>query len=840
MKRIKAWFLALLVVISLLASLSGCAVIGEETALTMGQWLSMVAESFGLASYNEETPYFTQVGADNSYFSVFQSCAEWGIVEPSEDVGIHTALTYNDVLISLVNAGEFMDENATDKEKVSYAIEHFDSSIRSYWGSRYINLSTAYVLLETAVDQWVNLAYTEKVENIVLSDEVIDYVNEDFTYTLEENVITVDAAAAEGLEDLQPGDVFTLPATDGATASMYRVESVEVVDGQVVIVSDDSFSEDDSLEYIEEIQSQSTEDLDMGNITGIYDENGDPIEYTVNPNVDLLADLGIGGDAGVSLLSASGSDGVSLDNMGFFDELTGTLEFTKKDTKDKNLKWGIQVTIKKSSIAVKISRTKTTASSLYKDVKQETALTIGFSNVNLTKDVDFSWGELKKATAKLNYKTTIGFGVGITKSQDIGVDTEDTGKGAISSAEAISQFKDALSNIDTSWRNSKNDKSNEIYICKLPINLGAGFAVDLIIKGQVTITGEVKLSLTINGASGIEYKNKKIRYINKTTTDTDLAVDAKIEATLAAGAELKFLKLNIVDLYFTIGAGFSVKITAHLIDSEGHRLYSGKADLNGEEAEAFMNTGDWVLTRSELKEYLETQGIEYELDESKEPTVTLGTGFCFDWKLYPIAKLTIGSENSLIFKAGKALKLKIQWEKEFLGEDDALLFGHYDFPGYNPMEIIKNSDSAVGALVQLMGLGAKCTLANEPWPEGTDITGEETESTDETATTGEFEYTGDLKLSAYSIFIEPNEDYYLDISEMPHGYTLDDLEVVLEDGQKIIAYDEAYNKVTGLEEGSTTIVVRTKDKEHMISMAVTVSENAHVYWEPEDDGKIYV
>lgn len=808
MKRIKAWFLAILMAISLLASLSGCAAVQETAAITMGQWLSLVAESFGLETYQEEQPLFAKVTADNNYFSVFQACAEWDIVEPSADVDEDTALTYNDVLISLVNAGEFLSETASDEEKVDYAIEHFDSSIRTYWGDRYIKLSDACVLLDTAVDQWINFTYTERLDNVVFSDEVVNSMDQEIAYTEEDEVVTVENPPEE-LANLKPGDVYTLPAADGEVASINRVSSVEVVDGKIVITNDESFTQDEALEYIQQIQSQSTEELDMDGGTGLYDENGEPIEFTINNDVDLLSELGMDGFDSSSLV-ADGTEGISLEELGFFDNVTGTMEFSVKDPSDENAKFKVQLTVKKSSIALKLSREKKKSSSTYKEVKESTSFSIGFSNVNLTKDVDYSWGKLKKATVKLNYKTTAELGATFEKEQDIGVVAPE--KGAISSAETIRQFKDAIQGMDNSWRNTGKEKSKDIYICKIPVPIAGGFSVNLVIKGRVTFNGEVKITLTINNANGVEFKNNKLRYIKKTTVDVDLIADAKLEATISMGGELMFAKnIKLVDLLLVAGAGISVKVTAHLLDGEGHRLYSAEADLCAEEAEALTDMGGWVLTEEELYLYLIEQGYDLEPESLEEMDYTFAPGICIDGKVYPIGKIVMGSEDSLLGKIIKGLKLKITFEYEFLGEDDSLANLHIDIPG---------------GFQLVFGEEAECRLENKPWPEGTDITGEETEGTESSdeSEVYDYVYSSDLKLASMREFMNVGEVFYLDIEEMPTGYTLDDLEVIVDD-EKIISYDDEFNKLTALKEGTTQVTVRTKDKKYSENMAITVSES---------------
>ena len=272
MKRVKAWFLLLIMVFSMASMFTGCVDAGANSPLSMGQWLTMVADSFGLAGYTEEKPFFEKVPSTSSYFPVFQAVAEWEILEPSAEIDAKTPVKWKDVLISLVNAGEFVDLAASDEEKINYAIEHFDGSIRSYWMKRNIKMVDACALLEKAQNMWVDRRYTEKVEKLTVTDEVVDYLDQKMEYTEDNDVITIDA---DLVADLKPGDVYTLPATNRENASINRVSSIEIVDGKAIITNDPAFTEEEAMEYVEEVVIQDTSEVDLEQIDGMYDENGE-------------------------------------------------------------------------------------------------------------------------------------------------------------------------------------------------------------------------------------------------------------------------------------------------------------------------------------------------------------------------------------------------------------------------------------------------------------------------------------------------------------------------------------------------------------------------------------
>ena len=319
MKRVIAIFLA---IITLISTLSGCAATTSDTALSMGQWVTLIADSFGLQNYIEETPHFSKVSSSESTFSAFQAVAEWNIVEPTDEISASTPVKWNDVLISLVNAGEFLDADATDKEKIDFAIKNFDPSVRTYWGNRYIKLKEAIPLLDTAQEMWANKVFLEKIEKATFTESVTNCIeNEDIDYIANGDVITTDSVE---LKNLQVGDVYTLPAN----ASINRVKAIEYIDGKVVITNDADFTEEEVAEYVQEIKIQETSSPDFTQIAGIYDEFGNPISFEPDNSISADGMSFNNNDYKISTLAYNTQKSEpEIIQLGMFDNAKGSLKF---------------------------------------------------------------------------------------------------------------------------------------------------------------------------------------------------------------------------------------------------------------------------------------------------------------------------------------------------------------------------------------------------------------------------------------------------------------------------------------------------------------------------------
>lgn len=56
----------------------------ESDDITRYEWISLLAEQYGLTEHSEKTPYFEDVDSDNPYFAVVQSAVEWKVLKTGE------------------------------------------------------------------------------------------------------------------------------------------------------------------------------------------------------------------------------------------------------------------------------------------------------------------------------------------------------------------------------------------------------------------------------------------------------------------------------------------------------------------------------------------------------------------------------------------------------------------------------------------------------------------------------------------------------------------------------------------------------------------------------------
>lgn len=824
MKRFISMMLVVIMILTNAIALSGCAT-SEEEALRMGQWLALISDSFGMESYQQEEPYFENVKTDDAAFAYFQMAAEWDILEPSKEVTSDTVVKWNDVLISLVNAGEFLGANATDEEKIDYAIKYFDPSIKEYWGKRNIKLQEAVPLLDIAQELWANKTYSEKIETIAYVDEVKDFSdNTDVSYVFENDVVKVQG---DELASLQPGDVYVLPDNEFNSASINRVKSIEYVDGQVIVTNDETFSQDEALEYVEDIQIQETSEVDFSNIVGIYDEQGNPIYFEESDENAVQSNVIQNGLVATNLGNAQVTEHEGAVQTATFDKVKGKLKIEVGG-------YSAEISITKNDFSVELSKEwKGTTTNRYKEEKTETFVQTTFSNMVLTRDVDYTY-KLNSATLKLDYSASVEGGIRKEREIEIGDYVENKDGSITSTLSAIKkQYKDALTSLTKEVRNSKCD--DDIYICRLSIVEGGIASVDFIVKGKVTASGELKIVVEVDGAQGIQYKNGNLRYIKSTETDVDFVADGKLEVTVGPGIAITVLKKIVLgEITVDLGLGVSMSMTSHLFDAEGHELYSTDVEISADVASLLAN--EQLFTRpEEIKALANELGKDWEYEETAwSAGVPLQLGTCAEWKLYPIVRIVVSPDDNLI---GKLLKgLKVSASCEIMGSKTPILSGHIDFP--NNIANALDSGSLSGGAAALLGVGASCVYKYTGWDElvdkeietetemSTEIEDTQIDSDDTDVEQEETEnvmISDVLTISTIRVFLTPGQSQKLEIVSLPEGYSLDD--VIIEcDNQNIISIDNKSLVVTGKNEaGTVQVIVKTKDGKYKAFCAVTVS-----------------
>ena len=200
-RKIVSLLLAITLMVSLLP-LSGCGDQNDEEAVTRGEWITMLSETFGLDSYTEETPYYSDITNDSNLFSYVQSAAEWDVLsiftddtlEPDEKVTLEEVASTAAISAGCdVSESQFDDKGNFDADaSINYAVQY--GILESDKGlSKKATLEQCEAALSAAQSVYLNTPIEEKV-----------YVAAD------ENVVDLTGLNNELLE--MEGDRITIPS----------------------------------------------------------------------------------------------------------------------------------------------------------------------------------------------------------------------------------------------------------------------------------------------------------------------------------------------------------------------------------------------------------------------------------------------------------------------------------------------------------------------------------------------------------------------------------------------------------------------------------------------------
>lgn len=813
-------FVAILLVIAMLLtgtiSLAGCGATTADTALSMGQWVALIADSFGMQNYFSDTPYFKNINKDNDYFAAFQMAAEWDIIEPSEEIRDTTAVKYKDALVSLVNAGNFMQEDSAEEDKIDYALNNFATTIRKYWLNRYIRMDQAIELLDKAQKLWAEKPIADPIHEAKFANGVKDYLHDDLQYTEENKKIKIESSK---IGQIANGDIFALPCS-GGNAAMIKKASNVTYEGEYAYIEYEDVSDDELTKYAEDIVVRDSTEVDFSNIVGIYDESGNPIVFDeasdqsgdIESNTVSYIAESKDAKAQAVQLGKLNDPGAQAEKTGIFDNAKGEYTFNVKGNK-------ITLSLTGKGFGIKWSKDSNKKSNQYRDTKKTTSVGVTCDYIRLDKDIDIKWGKIKSALLKIDYKTTIQGGVKITTNNKVGQQDGDGSNVSSTLNGIIDGYKNAIQNI-TKGVNETKYTNDSVYICRIKLVPAGLAAVDFIVKGVVTVTGEVKLVVEIQGCQGLEYKNGKVRYINSKGVDTDFAAEGKVETTISPGFAITILdRWTLGEILVNIGAGVSVSYRAHLFDDEKHHIYTESGvTLSAEDIEE-LEAVEKTVSAEELEAFAKSKGGTY--DAKDDASVNILRGFCLEWKLYPIIRLSLG--DGLLPNLLRSAKVSLSYE--FLGESSNrfTLTGHVDFsaqrqPATYLMEILDSE--SFGDLKSNLGIGQKCTFDFKPW----DDSKSELPIGDEKAQIDQSDIltTEKITISTIRLTLLAGETGEVSITGLPKGYTLED--IIAESGDKKIAtIDTAHGIVKAHEKtGTTVITIKTKDGKYQTDLAVTV------------------
>jgi len=642
-------------------------------------------------------------------------------------------------------------------------------------------------------------------DDVVLSAELSRQILENETYEGSENSDLNSITLPDGTT-LSEGDTYLLPATEDSSMQAFVVDDI-TTDGENIVLSNspvddtstDSENEsilvDDVFKNLEQTGTISNEEMDLTKYH-ITDGLGNELEwipYDNNENASGATGINyIQNDGIVQLGNYNANSFTATPLFDISGNKEGEMGYLNLDFKIDDVQ--INGKIERNSISISASNSKEFEASGGKIEGQKWAKerwsgkgsvgwekTLSISDMSVNYGVKIGWRGLERAELVANYKTT-----------DITKLSTKFDAGSILAPPYTNGNGKFLTNLNRSiWKDPNSKGAKSIKICSIPFFTAGPASLNLVVRINISLSGEITLTCETECSKGFKYENGNLNFVNNEKKEHKAELKGRAEATLVVGMAIMACGKNFGEVDCEFGLGCSASLTQYLIDE------------NNALREKIDNVND---TPPQVAE--ELSGMIFESDDGKH---TLKTDYCFDITTYGIVKASMPGDCAV----GKIIGSQ-SWT--FCDENNAkidFLSGHWEN----------------GKCV-----GKKCTKDyKEPEEEETTAMTEEAVTVQtyapeekETPSFAKEDYGNEELKKPLSATMYLNmgigESSKIEITSLPDGYTASD--IIFTSENEDVASVDSNGSVYAKAEGATVIQIKTSDKQFETACTVIVKMNS--------------
>lgn len=688
-KTIGTFLSVVLLTAFVLSSFSGCKSEADKNHYTILQWLDKVEETFNLLYYSEQEPLVKSVKTSDSGFETVQIAAEWGIIDPDDNLKFSDSLTKElaaDTLVRAMNCVTPSNVDISDSAKVKpLYFENVMSSVNEgifaleagkFDPQKRLSTAEADSAMLTAYYKWINFSYGESFDRSVIKENVINLggvtsenssiVSAEYSVKYTGNKTFFDENG--GYTD-NTGKAITFPADQvpvGLTVdTVLAMPADDVIPmNYAVVVTGMTTNSDGSVtvstrnaelqDVYEEIDIQQSGPLDFSEAI-FYGPDGKRLTFS---DYTLAAMSNTSGGGKVMSLGLYRSGGNKL------------IKTSDKKSETINLGHGFSVTVYYSlgksggGFGFEINGEAKTDDA-------DVSVKIGFDDAIKVENrirTHWDWFKLKVDELKLSMTDTKTetFGFDCSAVENFGKtinqvgDHNDSGGWDIGDwaweghrlrkiygdTRTVGQSFKALS---AEAKSAMNKKLVDIIFPSTNLHL--------VVRAELTVEGSLKLTLTQSNMVGVELVKGKLRPIHESTNTQDMDFSAKIELTGRLAIEFQLIGINVADVGVKAGVGAKVSSLIYSYDKSTDSLLEvcgieGAAVPPG----AQLDAGGGVR--------IAETGLQIPSDD------TTTTRICNELMVYPIVTVFACSPSSV------AGKLFTSIELEVFGEDSPFLKIH--------------------------------------------------------------------------------------------------------------------------------------------------------------------
>ncbi len=783
LKKLKRVIALMMVVILSSTSLISCKdeakeqskeVVSEVKAerITRGEWIASLAEAYGMVQYDNTTPYYSDVAADNPIFAYVQSCYEWNVLStetkefnPDEEATLGFVLstsvlaaeldyeacaTSDDVNESIINCANkygLTNVKYSDKDKLTAPAEKYG----------------AESILQASLVSYMASA-PEDIVNIVYRDTVVDATQEETAIEQITVVGTNNNVPAKEAEAVEVGSIILMPGNEENPFgySLKVVSKTLNSDGTYTIVTEEPqiYEVFESIEMDTEVAATSDMFEPAEGITVIENEEADNVEFAkyitdVKPLNGDLSDTSseiemLKSHEYESKKSKSITVQVSVDDEGKIDAETEIDIFGKSMT----------VSVPDLDALENFDKAVAAIGDVAEDLCEENDY--DFVNDFVTGEIDEDEFEkkLEESKEKVEKKVDDGDNIEedegweITGSVSLEASVEVKAKIYFTFFDTIpselEEFSVKVSNTYEEKLEVKGTYESSIELGKLKIPLANGFGITLKTELFLDYNGSVSIKYTVDSSMKISYDGNKVKKTNTKSTSNSIEAATELEGGLKYSGTLTFWGIGLAEV--------GVKV-------------SGKLTTSAE------------LKRSFEYGIEEEEGQKYFIIRDALDFSTSGTYYA------PLLSFWLGGDDTLLGWIG------LEFEYEALSEDNAprLKLWEYDSS--------EEGDSII-FFEDKVPIPEEETTTEET----TEVETTEVETSEEETTTEEPAGTGIMSLSEFVVTLDVGETVTL-TATLPEGYTAADLVWSVDGGAATVSN----GVVKAVSSGNVTVKAVTSD-----------------------------
>lgn len=494
---------------------------GTETVET-GAFLEQVNEAFDFRPTISIKPVLG-VEMDNEYYAAVASAAKYDVLVDYETIDVYASVTPEFVATVLVNAaGVPVDSTAVSIENASSIANVAKVSAAVEYGI--IALDARDMLSLGAMDAASVTAAIEKAASLrgTFGEDEAKLVLAEGVKTVSDYTVSGDDLVVSSDSDLAVGDVFVVEQSDAnITGSAYKVESVDVVDGEKVI----------------------------GTSAAAIDEVFDEIDYEGSTDVNFATAMIADGNGEVLSDGCLNTSGISKEDIMKTLRKLANVSFSVKGfkVKAKLTETGLNFSVSKSVCdGVTLSKSYE-LTNLAVDAKADMDIKkLNFNEVYLNFDYD-----LKDTTT-----------ISGSYAKTFGDEVESVGEKISGDSFWAKIGNKALESLDST--------SIKLFTFTLPLG-----------STPLTVTFDVLLNLSVNGRMeiivvseemhGVEIINNKVSTVNDSQVlDRRVDIYGNFEVRLGLDVALGLYGYALVDVGVEGGVGAYVEATAKFVDENGN------------------------------------------------------------------------------------------------------------------------------------------------------------------------------------------------------------------------------------------------------------------------------